>query len=96
MLDGYPRSNKLRAEFAIDNGPFLGALERDDCVVATKSRSNYVQTRQTMISLFNGAHVDAVVPPNPTRAETRTAISSGRALEPYTRGGYNRGNLFGL
>jgi hypothetical protein len=88
MLDGYPRSDKLRAEFAIDNEPFLGALERDDFVVSTHSRSNYVQTRQTLISLFNGAHVDTAVPPNPTKADIRTAINAGRALEPFTNAGY--------
>ena len=88
LLDGYPRSDKLRVEFAIDNQPFLDALERDDFVVSTQSRSNYVQTHLTLLSMFNGVHVDAAVPPNPTKADIRVAIGSGKALEPFTSAGY--------
>ncbi len=53
MLDGYPRADKLRSEFGIDNSAFIRDLRARDFVVADHSRSNEISTELTLDQMFN-------------------------------------------
>jgi len=85
LLDGYPRADKLMAEFGIDNEPFTRALRDRAFVVADNSRSNHVVTLLTLASMFSGQ-----VPEDPeaSGAEFRALINDGRILREYRDGGY--------
>lgn len=80
LLDGYPRADKLRAEFGIDNTPFVGALRDRSFVVADHSRSNQVLTDATLASMFNG---DIPGNPDPGVAGYRSLINHGRILQIF-------------
>lgn len=85
LLDGYPRADKLQAEFGTDNGPFVQALRDRAFTVADHSRSNFVVTELTLASMFNGR-----VPANPApeTAEIRPFIDEGVVIEEYRDLGY--------
>jgi hypothetical protein len=53
LLDGYPRADKLRSEFGIDNSMFINDLRARDFVVADHSRSNETDTELTLAQMFN-------------------------------------------
>ena len=56
MLDGYARADTL-AEFGLDNGSFLAALEHRGFDVAERARSNYVKTWLTLASMLDARHI---------------------------------------
>lgn len=87
LLDGYPRPDKLLAEFGIDNGAFIGGLEERGFAVAHASRSNYMETRLTLQSMFGGGHVPTTGIPIGI-AESRAAINDAPALQPFVAAGY--------
>ncbi len=85
LLDGYPRADKLAAEFGIHNEPFLHALGQRGFDVAEWSRSNYLATDQSLASMF-GAWT-------PSRAAAdvatlRTFINEGSVLGTFRDLGY--------
>jgi Sulfatase len=57
LLDGHTRADVLDDVFGLDERPFLDALEADGFSVATRSRSNYTNTSETLASMFNAAHL---------------------------------------
>jgi hypothetical protein len=53
LLDGYPRADKLKSEFGIDNSSFIQDLRTRDFVVSDHSRSNETETELTLAQMFN-------------------------------------------
>jgi Sulfatase len=53
VLDGYPRQDVLKEEFAFDNSDFIRSLAALDFVVLGKSRSNFPATVNSISSTFN-------------------------------------------
>ena len=62
MLDGYPRADTLARDFGFDNEPFLRAMEAQGFEVAREAHANYNITWFTLASMFNGRHLDALMP----------------------------------
>ena len=87
LLDGYPRSDKLLAEFGIDNTGFVGQLERRGFAVADASRSNYLETQLTLLSMFGGGHVQGSGL-SISNAGMRRTINDAAALRPFMAAGY--------
>jgi len=57
LLDGHTRADVLGTVFDHDETPVLDALAADGFTVASKSRSNYTQTAETLTSMFTGTHL---------------------------------------
>ena len=57
LLDGHARADVLAEVFDHDDSAFLGALEADGFDVASRSRSNYTQTGETLSSMFSQAQL---------------------------------------
>jgi hypothetical protein len=53
VLDGYPRADVLREEFAFDNSDFIHSLTLLDFAVLDKSRSNFPATINSISSTLN-------------------------------------------
>lgn len=53
VLDGYGRQDALEKTFAFSNKQFLNELRKRGFKIASKSRSNYSQTEQSMASSLN-------------------------------------------
>jgi hypothetical protein len=93
LLDGYPRSDLLRDQVGLDNGPFLAAMQQLGFEVADQSHSNYGRTALTLASMFNGRHVDELLPdppfdvPGQARALGKL-INSGTELDAARARGY--------
>ena len=88
MLDGYPRADKLQSTFGIDNTVFIRDLESREFSVAPHSRSNYLQTHLTLMSLLNGSRVQDLIGAGASDAEQRGVINAARALLPFEEAGY--------
>lgn len=61
ILDGYSRSDFLKAEYGVDNEPFLSLLERKGFYVARRSTANYCYTSLSLASSLNHAYLDGFV-----------------------------------
>jgi hypothetical protein len=79
LLDAYPGADVLSSEFGYDNGPFLEHMSEMGFNVAERSRSNYNLTALTLASMFNGRHVDDLVP-NPPATTTGQAHALTRLI----------------
>ncbi|MGV7215612.1 sulfatase-like hydrolase/transferase [Bradyrhizobium sp. UFLA05-112] len=93
VLDGYPREDVLKEEFAFDNGDFIRSLAALDFVVLGKSRSNFPSTVNSISSTLNSDYTvtgegDAL---EPLAVETMQAIVRGksRTVSRLTTAGYN-------
>ena len=85
LLDGYPRADKLAAEFGIDNAPFLDALRSRGFTVAERSRANHVATDLTLASMFSGTVPDDL---DAGSSEYRPLINDGAVLDHFRALGY--------
>ena len=83
LLDGYPRSDLLEQEIGVDNGPFLKAMTDLGFEVGDQSRSNYGRTALTLASMFNGRHVDELLP-NPPKDVAGQARALNKLLNHGT------------
>ena len=88
LLDGYPRADKLKSEFDIDNVHFVDALRTRGLTVAEHSRSNYPATRMTLASMFNGAHLEGLPTTSDGGIDWRHAIDQGTQLAIFRSAGY--------
>ncbi|GLR90139.1 sulfatase-like hydrolase/transferase [Bradyrhizobium iriomotense] len=68
VLDGYPRLDVLKDEFAFDNSDFIRSLATVDFVVLGKSRSNFPATVNSISSTLNSDY---------------TVTGEGDALKPF-------------
>jgi len=57
LLDGHTRADVLGQVFGRDERPFIEALEADGFSVASRSRSNYTNTSETLSSMFTARHL---------------------------------------
>lgn len=62
ILDGHARSDVLNKYYDYDNGEFISDLESEGFFVATKSRSNYVQTILSISSTLNSDYLRNLAP----------------------------------
>jgi len=85
LLDGYPRADKLRSEFGIDNSGFITDLRARDFVVAEHSRSNQVKTELTLAQMFNYRSATEITRANRPR---RVDINDGAFFADLHRLGY--------
>jgi hypothetical protein len=53
LLDGYARADALRQVFGVDDQPFLDQLAARGLTVSTKARTNYPDTVQVLMAMFN-------------------------------------------
>jgi hypothetical protein len=93
LLDAYPGADVLSTEFAFDNGPFLGEMSQLGFDVADSSRSNYNLTALTLASMFNGQHINDLVPNPPEKTadqahELIRLINEGEMLQVTRDKGY--------
>ena len=53
ILDGYGRADVLKEMYDFDNSPFIGELESLGFIIASRSRSNYIHTFESIESAMN-------------------------------------------
>ena len=53
LLDGYARADALRQVFGVDERPFLDQLAARGLGVSSRARTNYPDTVQVLMSMFN-------------------------------------------
>lgn len=76
LLDGYPRADILRDVSGADNREFLDGLARRGFDVAVSSRTSYMYSDLTAISLLHGRHVEDIPQLAPLlRGEIRPALA---------------------
>ncbi len=95
LLDGYPRADVLDEAFDIDNSGFVSALEERGFSVAAESHSDYLWTRQSLISMLHMDHVERIprfmdviegrAPQNP---DLRELTNENPAFEVARESGY--------
>ena len=61
ILDGYARTDVMKALFDFDNSDFLERLERKGFYVARRSTANYCQTPLCLSASLNGVYLDDLV-----------------------------------
>jgi hypothetical protein len=61
ILDGYARTDVMKALFDFDNSEFLARLERKGFYVARRSTANYCQTPLCLSSSLNSSYLDDLV-----------------------------------
>lgn len=84
LLDGYPRADTLARLFDFDNAAFLADLERRGFSVASRSRSNYLGTQMTLISMLHMRHLTEL----PGYLEvSRRAVNEGRRVSELINDG---------
>jgi len=92
VLDGYAREDVLRDLYGHDNRPFLDALERRGCYVASSAVANYPQTGLSLASSLNLDYLDAWAARLPPGASDRhvlsEAIGRSRLVDALRASGY--------
>ena len=61
ILDGYARSDVMKAFFDFDNSPFLDRLEKLGFFIARDSIANYCQTPLSLSASLNSVYLDDLV-----------------------------------
>jgi len=61
ILDGYARTDVMKALFDFDNSAFLERLERKGFYIARRSTANYCQTPLCLSASLNGVYLDDLV-----------------------------------
>jgi hypothetical protein len=61
ILDGYARTDIMKANFDYDNSPFLDRLERNGFFISRHSIANYCQTRLCLSASLNAVYLDDLV-----------------------------------
>jgi hypothetical protein len=85
LLDGYPRADVLEAVYGRAPGHFLDGLADLGFRVSARSRSNYLETAETVPSLLDMEHVSAL----PASREGRwDALQDNRAFSLLREHGY--------
>ncbi len=61
ILDGYARTDVMKAFFDFDNTPFLDRLEKQGFYIARDSTANYCQTPLSLSASLNSVYLDDLV-----------------------------------
>ena len=61
VLDGYGRQDVLLDFYQYDNAGFVAALRNRGFLVAEAASANYIQTRMSLVSALNMAHMDTLL-----------------------------------
>ena len=61
ILDGYARTDVMKAFFNFDNTPFLDRLEKRGFYIAQESTANYCQTTLSLSASLNSVYLDDLV-----------------------------------
>jgi len=93
LLDGYPRADTLQEMYGFDNAPFLEALEEHGFDVAARSRSNYMFTQLTLLTMFDMRHItdasfEGMVSTFEVNAALRRGLDKTRGLDALRQHGY--------
>lgn len=89
ILDGYARTDVLRARFGFDNEPFLERLARQGFYVARQSTANYCQTPLCLSSALNMTYLNGLIPAGShDKAQLRQWIGDGVAVRTLRSLGY--------
>lgn len=64
VLDGYGREDVLRSLYALENRPFLDALDKRGFTVADRARSNFCQTELSLASSLNLCGIEGLPRPS--------------------------------
>jgi hypothetical protein len=78
LLDGYAGAKALERVYGFDNAPFVDALERRGFETASASRSDYLWTHLTLMSMFHRDYLERVPGVDPLRRP-------GAPLHPLVR-----------
>lgn len=97
LLDGYPSRSALDRVFGFDNTPFLDALEQRGLDVAQDSRSNYLWTYLTMMSMLHGDFVERIPalqesresPSTPVHPLARQVLNDNPTYDDFREAGYS-------
>lgn len=60
VLDGYARADVMKSHYGLDNSRFVADLKERGFQVASKSRTNYVQTQLSIASMLNLDYLEQV------------------------------------
>jgi hypothetical protein len=97
ILDGYGRSDVLRARYGCDNGPFLDALRRRGFLIMESSAANYAQTHLSIAASLNMTYLDGLAGAVGRQADSRVPllrmIATNRAAGAFRRAGYRYATL---
>jgi len=95
LLDGYPRADTLERVFGYDNTPFLEALRSRGFETPSATRSDYLWTHLTLLSMFHRdflERVDALGPLKeggvPIHPAVRHAINDNPTFDDLRDAGY--------
>mgnify|MGYP001027009528 FL=1 len=86
IVDGYARQDVLAELYQFDNQPFINELERRGFQVASRSKSNYMQTALSVASTLNMDYLNNINPALPDRGQLIGQISHSQVrtiLEGY-------------
>jgi hypothetical protein len=86
VVDGYARQDILAELYQFDNQPFINELERRGFQVASRSKSNYMQTALSVASTLNMDYMNNINPALPDRGQLIGQISHSQVraiLEGY-------------
>lgn len=93
VLDGYTRGDVLQGLYGVDNTPFLDALKKRGFYVASRSRSNYMQTLLSLTSTLNMTFLDQLKGPTSSadlyRRHLQECISKSAVLDELRSHGYS-------
>ena len=89
LLDGYPRADTLAETYHYDDSPFLGQLQSLGFDIYPDSRTDYDQTRLTLLSMLSGDVASGLRYHGlAQRREMRRLMSEAPALDELRRAGY--------
>ena len=97
LLDGYPGSDVLQRVFGFDNTPFREGLDQRGLDVAQDSRSNYLWTYLTMMSMLHGDFVERIPalqqsresPSTPVHPLARQVLNDNPTYDDFREAGYS-------
>ncbi len=74
IVDSYVRSDSLLSDFGLDNSEFLNELKAMGFYIADCSRSNYTQTRLSLVSSLNMVYLQSLSDEFTAENEDKTSV----------------------
>ena len=92
IADGYGRADVLKELYGFDNKEFISYLEQKGFVIASESRSNYIQTTLSLSSSMNmtllNQFVERIGEESKDRVILSQLIQHSRVVEIFKKNGY--------